>query len=138
MRTFLVVLMLGLGNQTFAQTSPNDILDTFFNLMAEDKAEAAIDYSFNTNPFNKGAFADPGLQMKRQFNTQIQTFGDYLGYEVIVRRQTGDSYIRMGIMLRYEASPIRLNMVLYKPSETWQVQEMNLSGKIEEPLIPER
>ncbi len=117
-----------------AQSTDREITDEFFKLYAIEPMKA-FDYAFSTNPWlsrNHDAIDN----LKNQYSNLLPLVGNYNGYEVITEKNIGENLKLTSFMVRYDRQPIRLSFVLYRPDDTWQVQNLKyddrLSNELEE------
>jgi len=118
------------NNEVKAQATPEELMDSFFLIFAED-VNQAVDYLFATNPM-----IDPNQpvikSIKEKFELSRKLLGNYYGYEVISIYHAGDSYVKYIYSLKYERQPVKFIAVLYKPKDKWKVQNINFQDDIEE------
>lgn len=123
----------------------------FFNssLFGQTKSEdenitAQFFKTFKTNPIK--AYEDLFSINKYVAKSDIETtkikmkdfladLGDFLGYEQITTKRAGESYVLKSFLLKYDRQPIRVTFILYKPADTWKIQnfsyDANLSDELE-------
>ncbi len=117
-----------------AQRTDREITDEFFKLYAIDPIKA-FDYAFSTNPW-LSRNPDAVDNLKNQYSNLLPLIGNYRGYELITEKNIGENLKLASFMARYDRQPIRLSFVLYRPDDTWQVQNLKyddrLSNELEE------
>jgi hypothetical protein len=130
MKKLLIVLLLFSPWGLIAQENPEDILQPFFNAFQEDP-DNAIDYIFSTNPYIDQN--QQGIErLKERFNTSRKLLGNYYGEEIMKIQTAGDSFIRYIYMLKYDRQPVKLEILLYKPNDTWLLYTMQFRDNIYE------
>lgn len=122
----LFILLSPLG--IYAQESPEDILDPFFNAFKEDP-DNAIDFIFGTNPYIEQN--QQGIErLKERFNTSRKLLGNYYGEEIVKIQSAGDSFVRYIYMLKYDRQPVKLEIILYRPNKEWVLYTMQFKDNI--------
>jgi hypothetical protein len=112
-----------------AQATPEELMDAFFLIFAED-VNQAVDFLFATNPMIDPN--QPGIKsIKEKFELSRKLLGNYYGYEIINIYHAGDSYVKYIYSLKYERQPVKFIAVLYKPKDKWKVQNINFHDDIE-------
>ncbi len=112
----------------YAQESPEDILDPFFNAFKEDP-DNAIDFIFGTNPYIEQN--QQGIErLKERFNTSRKLLGNYYGEEIVKIQSAGDSFVRYIYMLKYDRQPVKLEIILYRPNKEWVLYTMQFKDNI--------
>ncbi len=120
--------------QVQAQKNPEDILDVFFDTFKTDMNKA-IDYLFSTNELI--APNQEGIKsIKERLDVSRKLLGNYYGHELMKLEHAGDSYLRYTFLLRYDRQPVKIIIVLYKPNETWKVQNLNFEDKMDDAFSP--
>ncbi|HNQ67379.1 MAG TPA: hypothetical protein PKN32_03295 [Bacteroidales bacterium] len=116
-------------NEVKAQATPEELMDAFFQIFAED-VNQAVDFLFATNPMIDPN--QPGIKsIKEKFELSRKLLGNYYGYEIINIYHAGDSYVKYIYSLKYERQPVKFIAVLYKPKDKWKVQNINFQDDIE-------
>ena len=111
-----------------AQSSPREITNEFFKRYAIDPM-TAFDYAFSTNKWMERN-QDAVDNLKNQFSNLLPLIGNYRGYELITEKQIGENLKLASFMTRYDRQPIRWTFVLYKPHDTWQVQNLKFDDRL--------
>ena len=137
MRKQNILLLFTIISITFitklnGQTSEKEIITEFFKVF-ENEPMKAIDYAFSTNKWMKRNM-DGIESLKAKFKDIIPLIGDYYGYEIITEKSIGKNLKLISYMLKYDRQPVRFTFVLYKPNDTWQVQNLNWDVDIDSEL----
>lgn len=121
------------NNFVVAQEKPEDITEHFFKLYVEQSSDTAIGYIFANNKWmnNYKAYID---NLKMQTKEFIAKIGQYYGYELIEKVVYSENYMLFNYMLRYDRQPIKISFILYKPNQTWQIQNLKLDEKLEDDI----
>ncbi|MEI6851304.1 MAG: hypothetical protein WCL06_00620 [Bacteroidota bacterium] len=135
LRIFLLLLVsLNLMSlKGMAQDKPEDITQKFFQLYEEKSSDAAIDYVFATN---KWLYGEKTTQdnIKAQLKKGIAIIGQYYGYELISKKVLSESYVSLHYMLRYDRQPIQFIFIMYKPNQSWQIQNLKFDDRLEDDI----
>ena len=131
--TILLSLILGLTifptNYLKAQATPEELMEPFFAIFAED-VNQAIDYLFESNPLIDGN-QDGIKSIKERLELSRKLLGNYHGHEIVNIYHAGDSYAKYVYSLKYERQPVKFELVLYKAKNTWKVQNINFQDDID-------
>jgi len=114
-----------------AQTTYNEILDTFFSFYEEGNTDQAIDYIFSTNAYLDGAQQQIS-GIKEKLRTVKSVIGTYYGYEQIEVREAGTHYVYVRCIVRHDRQPLFFTFLMYKPDKSWQLQTLRFDDKIED------
>ena len=129
---FTFLLISCYSNYLNAQVSEKEITEEFFKLYAIDPMKA-LDYAFSTNKWMERN-ADAVENLKNQFYNLIPLIGNYYGYELIAERNLGENLKLASFMAKYDRQPIRWTFILYRPNDTWQVQNLKYDDKLSNEL----
>ncbi len=136
-RFALVLLIFGTLSlqplRLLSQEKPEDITGKFFQLYEEKSTDDAIDYVFATN---KWLYGEKTTQdnIKAQLKKGIAIIGQYYGYELISKKSLSESYVSLHYMLRYDRQPIQFTFILYKPNQSWQIQNLKFDDRLEDDI----
>ncbi|MFO7879883.1 MAG: hypothetical protein ACQES0_01110 [Bacteroidota bacterium] len=128
MKHIIITLLLSIPLISMGQKSPEDILEPFFDSF-DKSPDQAIEYIFTTNPYiNKN---QEGIdRIKERLNTSRKLLGEYYGEELIRKENVGDSFVRYSYMLKYDRQPVKIEIILYRPDETWLLYTMQFDDKL--------
>lgn len=135
MRNFIIgIILLCFPGMLFAQKTPEDILQPFFNTFAQSP-DKAIDYIFATNPYINQH--QKGIEkIKERLNTSRKLLGDYYGQELISLQHVGDSFLRYNYMLKYDRQPVEIEILLYRPNDVWMLYTLQFHDKLMDNFTP--
>lgn len=134
----LLIILLSLSTlaESIAQESVESIIETFFKNYEEKGAEYCVQELYNTNPWTS-RIEDAVNNIKSQlarFNEDL--VGTYYGYEKIVKKQLGDSYVLYAYFMKFDRQFLRLTFQFYKPNDKWMLYSFqfddNYDTEIEE------
>jgi hypothetical protein len=93
------------------------IIDTFFKKYKDEGTAPAIDYLFGTNKH----FSNPVAlsQLKQKLDSARQSFGQYLGKELMTQKAASASLVFYTFLVKHEIQPIRFTFMFYKPHNDW-------------------
>lgn len=119
-------------NKTYAQSSPEEITETFFTIFENDMS-AAVDYLFSTNELIDPN--QPGIKsIKEKMEVTRKLLGNFYGYETVNIYYAGESYQKHIYSIKYERQPVKMTIIYYKPNNKWKVQSLNFQDDIDSEL----
>jgi hypothetical protein len=128
---FVIVLSL-FSITSIAQTTNEDITTSFFKEFAKDPLNAYT-HVLEQNKWiadKKSTIETNKIKLK----DLLDQLGDYDGYELITEKKAGESYILKSFLIKYERQPIRFTFILYKPKQSWELQNFNFDTDIDTEL----
>jgi len=60
--------------------------------------------------------------------------GKYYGYELIVEKKLGESYILLSYLVKFDRQPIRYTFQFYKPKDKWSIYSFQFDGSIDDEI----
>ncbi len=119
----------------FAQTTPDDMVATFFNEYKKDKG-IAVKNLYGTSPWMSRA-TDAISNMVGEVEKLTPDYvGKFYGYSLICHKQLADCFVLQSYLLRYDRQPIRFIFQFYKPDKEWMLYslsfDVNLDDEVEE------
>lgn len=131
--TFFGILFF-VSFEVIGQNSIEEILDKFFDYYSKGQTNEAIDYAFQTNPYLP--IAQGQLQnIKEKMKTIFAIVGEYYGYEIIFRKNVGNSLVYLICMVKHDRQPLYFTFQFYKPYQIWRLQILRFDDKLEEEEI---
>jgi hypothetical protein len=64
----------------------------------------------------------------------LSDLGEYHGYEQVTTKRAGESYLLKSFLIKYDRQPVRFTFILYKPSDTWKIQNFSYDTGLNEEL----
>src|SRR6476661_2613490 len=132
-RIYCFIAFVLLSNFAYSQ-STEQITEAFFKAYKENPTKA-YGKLFDNNKWMKDKKSDIET-VKIKLADFISGLGEYYGYEAITEKSAGESYLLKSFLIKYERQPVRFTFLLYKPSDSWQIQnftyDTNISEEIEE------
>ena len=123
-----------MGKNLLAQSSPEDIVDKFFDFYKHDSTDKALDYIFSTNKFASEA-QEPITNLKEKLSKAFSLEGIFRGYELVSEKKVGQSYALMVFLVKHDRAPLTFRILFYKPAEKWQVQNFNFDNNMDDELV---
>ncbi len=132
-RLYYFVATVLLSNFVYGQSNEK-ITEAFFKTYKESPTRAYGNL-FENNKWMKDKKSDIET-VKIKLADFVSGLGEYYGYEAITEKSVGESYILKSFLIKYERQPLRFTFLLYKPSDSWQIQnfayDTNINDEIEE------
>lgn len=130
--TFTVILLC-FANFLKAQSTTDEIITKFFNVYKSQSSGAAIDYLFSTNVAAKGN--QPAIDtLKMKLSATEQLVGKLLSYELITSKSAGHNVVLLTFVVNFEHDPLTFRFSLYKPANTWQIQDFQFNNSVYDEL----
>lgn len=134
-KSFFILLMLTSLN-VFCQKNPKEKVEKFFTEYQQEGASTAVDNLYKTNEWMSRA-ADAITDLKNKMEGLNKDFvGEFYGYELLVEKKLGDSFVLLSYLGKYDRQPIRFTFEFYKPDEEWKIFglkfDADLDNEIEE------
>ena len=108
-------------NTIQSQNTPKDIIETFFNSYEKNGSSKAIDDLYATNPWTS-RIQDGINNIKNQIERyDIELVGEYYGYEELVTKKIGDSFVLKSYFVKYDRQLLRFTFQFYKPKDKWRL-----------------
>lgn len=135
MKKILLFLITTIFNvNAFSQKSPDILIDQFATNLAEVSADTAVTQLFSTNQWMSRNL-DATDQVSRQLSNTLPLIGNFIGKELITKKQVGTSLVLYSYLFKYERQPIRFNFVFYTPTDEWVIYKFNYDDKLDDELI---
>ncbi|MDX2130023.1 MAG: hypothetical protein SFU91_13400 [Chloroherpetonaceae bacterium] len=114
----LVAFLTLLSVNSFGQTTPEELINSFFKEYSKN-TNKALDDLYATNPWTS-RIKDGIEKIKKDVNGFIVDYvGKYYGYEPITKKQFSDSFVLYSYLVKYERQPMRFTFEFYKPNDKW-------------------
>lgn len=129
---FAVFLLFSCGsNHLDQQCQP--IIQTFFNKIKEHRQNEALSYllSFNEDINQKDSDI---VKLKRVFIDIYQSAGQYIGSELLVKKQIKDDIIVYSYLVKYEKNFYRFIFSFYNPQGTPKTYRFAMDDDVEAEL----
>jgi len=131
-RLFIAFFFLLIGFSVHAQITDESITKSFFTTYTKEPATAYTNL-FTNNKWMKDRQSTIETS-KIKLKDLIEQLGQYEGYEFITEKRAGQSYIVKSYLIKYERQPLRFTFVLYKPKDTWTLQNFTFDTDIDTEL----
>ena len=105
------------------------IVASFFDLLAKNEAEAAIEIIFSD--MSAWIPKESTVQMRQQISSLDEYLGDFIGYEHLGDIKVAKRYVLSNYFCYYERQPILYEFTFYRPDTTWRVQNLNFKTEFE-------
>jgi hypothetical protein len=117
---------------SFGQATNSKIIEPFFKEYKIDPIKA-YENLFVGNKWMKDKKSELET-IKIKLNDLVSTLGEYYGYEIITEKKAGESLILQSFLVKYERQPLRFTFLLYKPNDSWQIQNFSYDANIDDEL----
>lgn len=132
-KLLLLSLFFTLSMNTFAQASPQEIINIFFKVYVNNTSKA-IDDIYSTNPWTI-RIKDAIENMKKEVNGYTTDYvGKYYGYEVITKKQFSESFVLYSYLVRYDRQPMRFTFEFYKPNDKWTLYSFKIDSELDDEI----
>ena len=131
MKKLLILLLIITSLNVWSQNKPKEQVEKFFTEYQEQSATVAIDNLYKTNQWmNRAADAITDLKTKME-GLNNDFVGEFYGYELILEKKLGDSFILLSYLGKYDRQPIRFTFEFYKPNDTWKIFGLMFDGDLD-------
>jgi hypothetical protein len=135
MKKLLILFLISISGNLFAQSSPQDLIDTFFTTYEKD-AGKAVKELYATNKWTERIKDDIDKVIGTVNGFTESYMGKYYGYEIITKKKFSESFELYSYMVKYDRQPIRFIFKFYKPNDKWVLYSYalddNLDAEIQE------
>jgi hypothetical protein len=136
LKTIFLCLSLITVSFSYAQESPDEMVEIFFSKYKDAGSTDALNYLYSKNDWVSES-SDDVVNLKNQMSTLTEDYvGKYYGYESILEKKLSDSYILKSILVKYGRQPLRFTFQFYKPDDTWVFHgfsfDANLTDEVKE------
>ncbi len=128
MKKLLILIFLTLPGYSIA-ADYGSIPDRFFSHIKAGETEKAIDFLYNTNRW-VSKNSDQVINLKSQLNSLDGLVGKYLFHELISEEKVGTHYAHLIYLVGYERQPLRFEIKVYKPGDTWRFQGVSFDADL--------
>lgn len=134
MRYILLIPILFLTFNGFAQKTPNDLVTQFFSDYEKNGVSVALDNLYKTNKWMDRS-ADAIVKLKSSMEGLNEDFvGKYYGYELIVEKKLTDSFLLQSYLVKFDRQPIRYTFEFYKPNDKWILFSLQFDGDLDDEI----
>jgi len=132
-KLLLLFLFFNMSLNTFAQASPQEIINNFFKVYVNNTSKA-IDDIYSTNPWTI-RIKDAIESMKKEVNGYTTDYvGKYYGYEEITKKQFSESFVLYSYLVRYDRQPMRFTFEFYKPNDKWTLYAFKIDSELDDEI----
>ena len=104
---------------SFAQDSPEDMVQNFFDKYKSEGSTPALDYLYDLNDW-VGNSSDDVIALKNQMKNLTEDYvGKFYGYEHLLDKNLNDCYVLKSYIVKYGRQPLRFTFQFYKPNDKW-------------------
>jgi|YNPMSStandDraft_2_1061718.scaffolds.fasta_scaffold06432_3 hypothetical protein len=128
---FLICLLNTIILKNFAQIPPEIVPDSFFYYFKTKGVEQAVQYIFRTNKY-LGQNPEVINTLKSKFDKALPIIGTFYRYEKYLDKRVGNTFAQLGYLMIFDRQPIKIVFTLYKPKDSWQVQDLRFDDKMDD------
>ena len=118
MKKIILISIILISLTTKAQTSPQILIDNFFETYKID-AGKAVKELYETNKWTERIKDDIEKIISAVNGFNENFMGKYYGKEIITTKKFAESFELYSYMVKYERQPIRFIFKFYKPNSKW-------------------
>lgn len=129
LKKLLIVILISTSGTLFSQSSPQELIDTFFETYEKDPGKAIKElYATNKWTERKKDDIDKVIGTVKGFTESYM--GKYYGYEIITKKKFSESLELYSYMIKYDRQPIRFIFKFYKPNDKWVLFSYSLDDNL--------
>lgn len=133
MKRLFTLFLFVTSINAFSQSSPEEIINTFFDKYENAGSNEALDYIFSTNPWMDDS-KDQIDNIKTQLTGSTKLMGQYHGYEKIASTSIGENLVLHTFLIRYNRQPLRFSILMFKPNDKWRLQNFSFDDDLDTEL----
>ena len=133
MKKLLIILLISLSGDVFAQSSPQDLLDTFFKTYEKDPGKAVQDL-YSTNKWNERVKDDIDKIIGTVNGFTESYMGKYYGHEIITTKNFSESFVLYSYLVKYDRQPLRFIFKFYRPNDKWVLYSYSLDDNLDDEI----
>lgn len=114
----LFLLLTSCEQKKATNLDSEKLIESFFDTYKDKGVEMALNKIFETNVYlmmHSRSIED----VRNKLVSYTDSIGNYCGYEIVARRNIGESLVHYSCLANYEVQPIRFLFTLYKPQNKW-------------------
>jgi len=129
-----VLLILGSSLFTFGQSTPQSLIDKFFNDYEKKGAKIAVEELYKTNVWTS-RIQDKVDDIKNKLtNFNEELVGKYYGHVFVDKIEASDCFSIYTYLLKFDRQPLRLTFKLYKPNDKWILYSFSFDDTFDDDL----
>jgi hypothetical protein len=133
MKKLLIVLLISISVNLFAQSSPQDMINNFFATYEKDAGKAVREL-YATNKWSERIKDDIDKIVGTVNGFTESYIGKYYGYEIITTKKLSESFELHSYLVKYERQPIRFIFKFYKPNDKWVLYSYTLDDNLDDEI----
>ena len=129
----LLIITLFSVSFSFAQKSPKEYTDKFFEIYTQKSVNEAVDFLYQDNPWKEN-IQDAINNIKEKLTGLNSRLGTYHGQVKIGEKNLKDTFVVIHYLIKYERQPLRFEFKFYKPNDEWKVYGFSYDDGISQEL----
>ena len=133
MKIVFFILMISATGILFAQSSPQSLINDFFETYEKDAGKAVKDL-YSTNIWTERIKDDIDKIIGTVNGFTESYMGKYYGYELITSKKFAESFILYSYLVKYDRQPLRFIFKFYKPNDKWVLYSYALDDSLDDEI----
>ncbi len=133
MKIVFFILMFSATGILFAQSSPQSLINDFFETYEKDAGKAVKDL-YSTNIWTERIKDDIDKIIGTVNGFTESYMGKYYGYELITSKKFAESFILYSYLVKYDRQPLRFIFKFYKPNDKWVLYSYALDDSLDDEI----
>ncbi|WJJ95216.1 hypothetical protein [Algibacter luteus] len=133
MKIVFFILMFSATGILFAQSSPQSLINDFFETYEKDAGKAVKDL-YSTNIWTERIKDDIDKIIGTVNGFTESYMGKYYGYELITFKKFAESFILYSYLVKYDRQPLRFIFKFYKPNDKWVLYSYALDDSLDDEI----
>jgi hypothetical protein len=133
MKKLLLILLISASGTLFAQSNPQDLINTFFAAYEKDPGKAVKEL-YETNKWTERIKDDIDKIVGTVNGFTESYMGKYYGYEIITKKKFAESFVLYSYLVKYDRQPIRFIFKFYKPNDKWVLYSYEFDDKLDDEI----
>ena len=133
MKKLVLLILMSISGNIFAQSSPKYLLDNFFTTYKKNPGKAVREL-YATNKWTERAKDDIEKVISTVNGFTEDYMGKYYGYEIITTKKFSESFELYCYIIKYDRQPLRFIFKFYKPNDKWVLLSYSLDDNLDDEI----
>ncbi len=123
------IVLLATASPLLAASQYDGLPESFFDHLSKGDADQAVALLAQTNPW-VGPESDQIVNLLAELSKLDRLVGSYTYHELITKGEAGTRFAHLVFIVGYERQPVRFELQLYRPGESWIVHGISFDMRL--------